>query len=239
MTLLREMDAIRDTNSKNLLALAPFSGEISETDRRMMSHRYSENSDQLFFTRYETEQISSTFNEGSVRASSLPSDQKTEILMGDEATTSRLMKTPLSDYDYIHFATHAFINEENPEFSAILLYPEEENSGAKYVSDIYGLELDANLVVLGACQTGLGSIYKGEGIIGFTRAFIYAGTSNLATSLWKVNDQPTAYLMVDFYEQIQQGFSYSEALRRAKLKLIESPRFASPVNWAAFTLTGR
>lgn len=238
LTLLNEMDSRVASDPKNLLALAPFSSDVESGDLELMDHQYSERANPLYLTQYETATISSQFRD---RASLKEyfSPHKTKLLLGDDATFSSFSESNLRDFDYIHFATHAFINEENPEFSAILLYPEEDNSGATYVGDIFNLELDANLVVLGACQTALGSIYKGEGMIGFTRAFIYAGTSNLAVSMWRVSDQPTAYLMIDFYDYIRQGYEYSDALRQAKLNLISNPQFANPVNWAAFTLTGR
>ena len=108
-----------------------------------------------------------------------------------------------------------------------------------YVDDIYTMELNADLVVLGACETGLGLVYRGEGLIGFTRAFIYAGASNLMVSMWRVNDQPTANLMINFYEEIRAGTGYNESLRNAKLTLIENPNTAAPRNWAAFVLQGR
>lgn len=238
LTLLSEMNTRVVDNPRNLLAIAPFSSEIAREDVGFMNHQYSGSVNPLYLTQYETTTISSLWQ--SRRSwGEFFRPQQTKLLLENFATFSRFSETNLSDYDYIHFATHAFINEKNPEYSAILLYPEEENSGVAYVEDIYNLELDANLVVLGACQTGLGSIYKGEGLIGFTRAFIYAGASNLTVSMWKVSDQPTAYLMIDFYDLIRQGYSYSEALRRAKLNLINKPQFANPVNWAAFTLTGR
>lgn len=238
LTLLNEMDSRVAADPKNLLALAPFSNDVKSGDVILMDHQYSESANPLYLTQYETATISSQFRD---RASlnEYFSPHKTKLLLGDDATYSSFAESNLSDFDYIHFATHAFINEENPEFSAILLYPEDDNSGATYVGDIFNLELDANLVVLGACQTAIGSMYKGEGMIGFTRAFIYAGASNLAVSMWRVSDQPTAYLMIDFYDYIRQGYEYSDALRQAKLNLISNPQFANPVNWAAFTLTGR
>lgn len=238
LTLLNEMDSRLAADPKNLLALAPFSSDVESGDVELMDHQYSERANPLYLTQYEAVTISAQFRD-KASLNEYFSPHKTKLLLGDEATYSRFSESNLMDFDYIHFATHAFINEENPEFSAILLYPEKDNSGATFVGDIFNLELDANLVVLGACQTALGSIYKGEGMIGFTRAFIYAGASNLAVSMWRVSDQPTAYLMIDFYDYMRQGYDYSDALRKAKLNLISNPQFANPVNWAAFTLTGR
>lgn len=238
LTLLNEMNTRKAENPRNLLALAPFSSEIAQQDMAFMDHRYSNSAKPLHLTQYETVTISSRFqSRRSLGEYFRP--QQAELLLGDKATFSRFSEKRLYDYDYLHFATHAFINEDNPEYSAILLYPEEENSGVTYVGDIYSLELSASLVVLGACQTGMGSNYKGEGLIGFTRAFIYAGASNLAVSMWRVSDQPTAFLMIDFYDYIRQGFTYSEALQKAKLNIIKKPHLANPVNWAAFVLNGR
>lgn len=238
LTLLSEMNTRVVENPRNLLAIAPFSREVSREDVALMDHQYAGRANPLYLTQYETVTISSQFkSRRSLGEYFRP--QQAELLLGNDATFSRFSEAGLRDYDYIHFATHAFINEENPEYSAILLYPEKQNSGVAYVGDIYNLELDANLVVLGACQTGMGSNYKGEGLIGFTRAFIYAGASNLAVSMWRVSDQPTSYLMIDFYDHIRQGYDYNEALRQAKLNLIAKPQFANPANWAAFTLTGR
>lgn len=238
LTLLGEMNTTTSENPRNLLAVAPFSNDIGPDDQAFMDHRYAGNVSPLLLTRYETTSISDHFRSRRTWTEYLR-PQQTRLLMGNEATYSSFSETTLTDYNFIHFATHAFINEENPEYSGILLYPEEGNSGVAYVGDIYNMQLNADLVVLGACQTGLGSIYKGEGLIGFTRAFIYAGASNLAVSMWKVSDQPTAYLMIDFYDLIRQGYGYSEALRQAKLNLIDKPQFSDPVNWAAFMLTGR
>lgn len=238
VTLLGEMKTRASEDPRNLLAVAPFSNDIEPETREFMDHRYADNVSPLLLTRYETRAISEQF--ASRRSwNEYLRPQQTRLLLGNEATYSRFAGTNFTDYNFIHFATHAFINEESPEYSGILLYPEEGNSGVAYVGDIYNMEFNADLVVLGACRTGLGSIYKGEGLIGFTRAFIYAGASNLVVSMWKVSDQPTAYLMIDFYDLIRQGYGYSEALRQAKLNLIEKPQFSDPVNWAAFTLIGR
>ena len=102
------------------------------------------------------------------------------------------------------------------------------------------MNLNADLVVLSACETGLGQVAKGEGIIGLTRGFLYAGASNLLVSLWQVSDVTTADLMVDFYDKMLGGMSKPEALREAKLQMIRRhPEYAKPYYWAPFILVGR
>ena len=100
------------------------------------------------------------------------------------------------------------------------------------------MRLNTELVTLSACETGLGKIISGEGIMSMTRGFIYSGTPNILFSLWKVGDKNTYELMVNFYADIIEGQTYSKALRNAKLKLIKNEATAFPANWAGFTLVG-
>jgi CHAT domain-containing protein len=110
--------------------------------------------------------------------------------------------------------------------------------GLLQVYEIFNLKLDADLVVLSACRTGLGQEVKGEGLVGLTRAFMYAGAPSLVVSLWEVADQSTAELMVKFYQQLDRAGEKAEALRRAKLDLIQTGRYAHPYYWAPFILVG-
>ena len=237
-TVLNIMDERKPENPANLLAVAPFSSEIVRPEVEVNEVEYASTVGPLLLTRHETQSIASLFSEKRSWSEYFkPHDVK--LLAGSNATLGKLKETDLIKYNYIHFATHAFINRNNPAFSGIMMYPDDEGSSVSYISDIYNMELNADLVVLGACETGLGSSYRGEGLIGFTRAFIYAGASNLVVSMWKVNDQSTMYLMIDFYDHIRDGYSYSEALRQAKLNAIRKPNMADPVNWASFILTGR
>lgn len=237
-TMLNIMTERRPANPRNLLAVAPFSSEIIRPEEDEVDVQYATTVEPLLLTKYETQSISGLFIERRSWGEYIR-PHNTKILFGSDATMNRFSSIDLKEYNFIHFATHAFVNEQNPEFSGIMLYPDMGEDGIAYVGDIYNMEFNADLVVLGACETGLGSTFRGEGLIGFTRAFIYAGASNLLVSMWKVNDQPTAYLMIDFYDYIRDGYSYNEALRRAKLNIINRPHMADPVNWAAFILTGR
>jgi CHAT domain-containing protein/Tfp pilus assembly protein PilF len=146
----------------------------------------------------------------------------------------------LSRARYLHFSLHGEINEAKPHNSALVLTPgaSTQEDGRLRVYEIFNLKLNAELVVLSACRTGLGKELKGEGVIGLTRAFMYAGASSVAVTLWQVADPSTAELMIRFYQQLNRGADKAEALRRAKLELIEAGRYARPYYWAPFVLTG-
>lgn len=114
----------------------------------------------------------------------------------------------------------------------------QSEDGLLQVYEVFNLKLNADLVVLSACETGLGKEVKGEGLVGLTHAFFYAGTPSVMVSLWKVQDRSTADLMVNFYMQLDRSQNKSEALRQAKLKLIQNNRYAHPYYWAPFVLSG-
>ena len=168
---------------------------------------------------------------------------------GDEAkvylnkkATEEVVKSPeIKKYKYLHFATHGIVNEEMPELSEIYLWPKDDEDGNLYSGEIYNLNINADLVTLSACQTGLGKVTKGEGIIGLTRALLYAGSNNLLVSLWSVADRSTSDLMINFYSNLLKNKSgdYAAALRESKLKLISDNRFAQPYYWAPFILIGK
>ena len=98
--------------------------------------------------------------------------------------------------------------------------------------------MNADLVVLSSCESGIGKLVKGEGLMGLTRGFLYSGSNNLIVSLWKVSDKHTAELMIELYKNILAGKSYSQSLRAAKLKLIQNPITAFPKSWSSFVLIG-
>jgi CHAT domain-containing protein len=121
--------------------------------------------------------------------------------------------------DIVHFATHAQLNEDDPLSSAVLLAKSDKEDGRLEVREIFGMDLHANLVVLSACETGLGKLSRGDELVGLTRAFIYAGTPSVVASLWSVEDSSTAQLMAGFYKNLKT-MSKVEALRQAQLNLI-------------------
>lgn len=169
--------------------------------------------------------------------------RESTLFSGFDATRERVLQENLADYRVIHFATHGLLNEQHPEFSSIVfsLYDEKGNAqqGFLRLQDIYNLKLSTDLVVLSACESGIGKEIRGEGVIGLTRGFLQAGSRSVLSSLWKVEDQATAELMKHFYENLlNENLAPPEALRRAQLKLSQNARYQSPFYWAGFTVQG-
>ncbi|NMG19041.1 hypothetical protein DP116_06110 [Brasilonema bromeliae SPC951] len=149
----------------------------------------------------------------------------------------------LSQYRFLHFATHGFADPNSPELSGIVLSLVDKSGkpieGYLRLGDIFNLDFTADLVVLSACETGLGKDVNGEGLVGLTRGLMYAGAERVAVSLWQVSDEGTSQLMQEFYkEMLQQGKSPTAALRAAQLKLLQDSKWNKPSYWAAFTLQG-
>jgi CHAT domain-containing protein/tetratricopeptide (TPR) repeat protein len=160
-----------------------------------------------------------------------------------QANRLTAMSAELSQYQYVHFATHGVLDSERPGLSSLLLSMVDAQGnpqdGFLRANDIYNLKLPAELVVLSACQTGLGKEIKGEGLVGLTRGFMYAGAARVVVSLWNVNDQATADLMAKFYQRmLKQGERPAAALRAAQVEMWRSAQWRSPYYWAAFTMEG-
>jgi CHAT domain-containing protein len=163
--------------------------------------------------------------------------------LGFDASRATVMRPDLSQYRIIHFATHGFANFKHPELSGIVLSLVDEKGqpqdGYLRLHDIYNLDLPADLVVLSACQTGVGKQIKGEGLIALTRGFTYAGAQRVVASLWKVDDEATRELMQEFYTQMfTNRLKPAAALRAAQRKLSHQSQWRSPYYWAGFVLQG-
>jgi CHAT domain-containing protein/Tfp pilus assembly protein PilF len=164
--------------------------------------------------------------------------------LGFDASLPLVTSGKLSRYGLVHFATHGCIDERHPELSGLVLTLVDAQGrpqdGILWLKDIYDLNLNADLVVLSACQTALGKEIRGEGLIGLTRGFLYAGSSRVLASLWNVNDRATARLMTRFYGCMldKEPQRAAAALRQAQLAMINDPRWSSPYYWAAFSLQG-
>ncbi|MCK5168624.1 MAG: CHAT domain-containing protein, partial [Bacteroidales bacterium] len=171
--------------------------------------------------------------------------KKALVQIKKSANEEFLKSKEVEKYKYLHFATHGFVNTEKPELSGILLAQDStlNEDGILYSGEIYNLKLNADLTVLSACETGLGEIKKGEGLIGLTRALLYAGSKNIIVSLWKVADNSTSDLMIDFYKNLlneeQEKQEFSKALQQAKLKMIDEGKYAHPFYWSPFILIGK
>ncbi|QFS51522.1 CHAT domain-containing protein [Nostoc sphaeroides CCNUC1] len=168
---------------------------------------------------------------------------KTQPIIGNQATKSTILKE-LPKARIVHFATHGLLDDFTGGGvpGAVALAPEalnkgkeEGNNGLLTASEIFDLKPNAELVVLSACNTGVGRI-TGDGVIGLSRSLISAGVSSVIVSLWSIPDAPTASLMTEFYQRLQQGNDKASALRQAMLKTME--KHPDPQNWAAFTLIG-
>jgi CHAT domain-containing protein/Tfp pilus assembly protein PilF len=159
------------------------------------------------------------------------------------ANRALAMSRELSEFRFIHFATHGFLNTTHPELSGIVLSMVDEEgkevNGMLRAQDIYNLKLPAELVTLSGCRTGLGKEIRGEGLVGLTRGFMYAGAARVLVSLWDVNDEATAELMSKFYSaMIKEKLTPAAALKTAQARMAKDKRWSSPYYWAAFILQG-
>ncbi len=186
----------------------------------------------LRFSREEADEIASL-------ATHVKSLEAVDFAANKDAVTAGL----LSQYGIVHFATHTLLNSRRPELSGIVLSLVDKNGnpqdGFLRLHEIYNLRLNASLVVLSACQTALGAQIRGEGLVGLTRGFMYAGAPRIVASLWSVDDRATAELMKRFYKgMLVDGLRPAAALRAAQIGLLAEKGWNAPYYWAAFTLQG-
>ena len=187
----------------------------------------------LPFTRKEAEAITNL----------VPNSQR-KLELDFSANRANTLTADLTQYRFIHFATHSFMNSQRPELSGIVLSLIDENGapqdGFLRSDEIFNLKLPAELVVLSGCRTGLGKEIRGEGLIGLTRGFMYAGAKRVAVSLWDVNDEATSVLMANFYREMlgNKKLSPASALRQAQISMIKDKRWNNPYYWSGFILQG-
>jgi CHAT domain-containing protein len=185
----------------------------------------------------------STRREAAAISALVPERERMQAL-DFEASRTTALRPELGEYRIVHFATHGMLNNIHPELSGIVLSLVDEagqqQDGFLRLQDIYNLKLSAELVTLSACQTGLGKEIKGEGLIGLTRGFMYAGAPRVVASLWKVDDRATSELMKRFYQGMlgPERLSPAGALRQAQLSIWKQRQWRAPYYWAAFVLQG-
>ena len=170
--------------------------------------------------------------------------EKALIVTDYAATRDQFLKTDLTQYSMLHLVTHGFFDPKQPESSGFLLSNVDREGkplqGFVGLKDIYELRAPVLLVVLSACQTALGDDVRGEGLLGVTRGFMYAGASSVVASLWQVDDEATAELMKLFYSNmLERGMEPGQALRAAQNNIRQRPGWQSPYYWAAFTIQGK
>lgn len=165
---------------------------------------------------------------------------KGELLEKQQATLANFQKKH-KDYGIFHFATHAIVDDEFPEYSYLAFTPTIDTNDLLFISDVYNLKLDANLVSLSACETGIGDLRRGEGFISLSRAFFYSGAKSIVNTLWKINDNSSSEIMVDFYGNLSKDMYKDEALRQAQLSFLQKHRedkLSHPYYWSSFVVSG-
>jgi tetratricopeptide (TPR) repeat protein len=181
-------------------------------------------------------------DEAEAIAATVPENARLKAL-DFKASRAAAMNTELSQYRIVHFATHGLLNAERPELSGLVFSMVNEQGqpqdGFLRLHEIYNLKLPAELVVLSACQSGLGKDIKGEGMIGLTRGFMYAGAARVVASLWRVDDYATSVLMKKFYRgMLQEKLPAAAALRKAQIEMWRQQQWQAPFYWGAFVLQG-
>jgi CHAT domain-containing protein/tetratricopeptide (TPR) repeat protein len=184
-------------------------------------------------TRVEAQQIANL-----TRASGGQAD----VWLDLDANEANMTTRDIKKYRVIHIATHGLLNAERPQFTGIVLSLVGNKSGDGFLrtDEVFNLNLGGSLVMLSACETGLGKERRGEGVIGLTRAFMYAGAPTVGVSLWSVADKSTADLMTDFYKRLlaTPDASPSASMRAAQVAMITGKKYAAPFYWAPFILVG-
>jgi CHAT domain-containing protein len=188
--------------------------------------------ERLRFTRKEAERIMSTSD-----------TSDSAVALDFAANRAALFREDLSQYRIVHIATHGLLDTERPELSALIFSLVDEagkpQDGFLRAHEVFNLNLPAELVVLSACETGLGKQVRGEGLVGLTRGFMYAGAARVVVSLWGVSDQATSELMAKFYQNLLKGGQRpAAALRAAQIEMWRTQRWHAPYFWAPFVMQG-
>lgn len=172
-------------------------------------------------------------------------EKTSDIFLYNEATKENF-KRNACNYKIIHIASHGLVNQRNIKLSGIVFSPTKHDStNVEFIEDqnlysgeMFGISLDADLVVISSCESGLGKFIRGEGMMSLTRGFLYSGARNIVFSLWKVFDKSTSLFMREFYREILNGNSFNESLRITKLKFLNESNYKAPTFWSGFILIG-
>jgi CHAT domain-containing protein len=187
----------------------------------------------LVGTRTEAEEIGKIAKTGGVQS---------DLWIDLNASEDNVRTRDINNYRVIHIATHGLLDAQRPQFTGVVLslVGNKSNDGFLRTDEIFNLKMNPSLVMLSACETGLGKEKRGEGVIGLTRAFMYAGAPTVGVSLWSVADKSTAELMTDFYKRYlgSTPAPASSAMREAQLGMISAKKYSAPFYWAPFVLVG-
>lgn len=163
-----------------------------------------------------------------------------KTLTDNQATLQNFNKES-ADYGLLHFATHAILDDENPEYSYLAFQPNANNNNLLYVSDLYNLNLNTSLITLSACESGIGDLKRGEGFISLARGFYFSGASSISSTLWKINDASSLNIMDAFYKNLSEGNNKNTALQQAQVSFIKSNNqnaLSHPYYWSGFVISG-
>jgi CHAT domain-containing protein len=235
---LQEKATVQDNS---LLAFAPIFTKGEELTEANRSLDFLVDSLYRSIDNFEFTALPNTRNEVKAISKLVKSNNgKANVLLSKNATKDKLSKAlEVQSYQFVHIATHGLVNFKNPKLSALACYSKNETmDNLMYANEIQFKDINADLVILSSCESGIGQMVVGEGLIALNRSFIYSGTKNVMFSLWKVSDKHSSKLMIDFYKNYFKNASYTSALRQAKLKMLENPISAQPKFWSAFVLMG-
>lgn len=224
---LKLFDIQKNIKESSKSVLAVFSPDYdlnvaNSSDQEDLKHLVRSGNYELLGAKAEAQNISSIFGG--------------DLFLGNMATKSNFMEK-YSDYDILHLAMHAIVNEEDSDMSSLIF----NNDERLYLSELYDMKIPAHLAVLSACDTGSGELKEGEGVQSLSRAFTYAGVKSTVMSLWPVPDRETSVIMTEFYNNLKAGKSKDEALQLAKvdyLKNVSEVEFKHPYYWAGFIVSG-
>ena len=163
------------------------------------------------------------------------------VSYSDESATLQNFNEQLPNYGLLHLATHAVFDDKNPEYSYLAFTNQKGKEDLLYISDLYNLQINANMVTLSACESGIGELKRGEGFLSLARGFFYAGANSITSTLWKINDASSAAIMDDFYVYLSKGEDKAIALQRAQedfLKLNSDNALKHPYYWSGFVISG-
>jgi len=218
-TLLRQLKDKPATNQR-IMAFAPGFENSMVTDNS--SHKLLP----LPHNKREVEQIMNSF-EGS-------------SFLGNNASLKNFA-SEISNFGIVHLATHAIFDDASPEYSYLAFSPRKSEDYLLYVRDLYNMQLNADLITLSACETGVGELKRGEGFMGLARGFFYGGASSISSTLWKVNDASSTELMDFFYKNLAEGDTKDLALQKAKKAFLNTNSqnaLSHPYYWSGYVLSG-
>lgn len=213
-TLLEQLKSKKNKNNGKLLAFAP---NFTGNNNALLP---------LPNTKKEIKQLANHF--------------KSDLYFNTQANL-KAFDTLSTKYSILHLATHAIFNDSTPEYSYLAFTNNTKNENLLYVKDLYNLELNADLVTLSTCDSGIGELKRGEGLISLARGFYFSGASSLASTLWKINDASSSQLMDNFYSNLASGLTKSKSLQAAKLEFINSNKHTAlshPYYWSGFIISG-